>query len=225
MSDKKIKKLSKALNKSREMFAAREVRLNLPSVLCALFIASTASADIVLDSVGIIAADSVKKFDGMRQQGLKLDFLVGSESSRFWIPRSLNLSSGWLERGDDTAGYVSFGPSYRMHLSKSDAGRWYADLGIQPTYIDQSRYGGKDIGGRFFFTSYLGVGAYLDRKRRASFLIRYQHTSNASLDDPNPGVDMLALTLSYRIGSNRRAVPTADASGETRQMSALGPKF
>ncbi len=175
--------------------------------------------------VGIIAAESVKKFSGMRQQGFTLDFLVRSESSRFWLPSSLNLSSGWLERGDDTANFVSFGPSYRMHFSKRDTGRWFADFGIQPTYIGQSRYGGKALGGRFFFTNYLGVGAYLGRKRRASFLIRYQHTSNAGLDDTNPGVDMVALTLSYQIGSKRRAVPTADAPGETPQMSALGPKF
>ena len=189
-----------------------KIHLGLPAILCAISFVSAASADVVFDSVGIIEADAVKKFDGMRQHGILLSYRVRSDSDRFWIPSSLELSAGWLERGADTAEFVIFGASYRMHLGSNDFGRWFTDFGSQPTYISKSTFNGKPLGGKFFFTSYLGLGAYLDRQRRTSFLLRYQHTSNAGMDGDNPGVDMIGLTLNYHFGGNRRLFAAGNPS-------------
>ena len=188
------------------------MQLGLSAILCAISFASVASADVVFDSVGIIEADAVKKFGGLRQYGVSLGYRVRGDSNRFWIPSSLELSTGWIERGGDTSNFVSFGPTYRMHLSGSEFGRWFADFSSQPTYISKSSFGGKSLGGKFFFTTYLGVGAYLDRQRRTSFLLRYQHTSNAGMDGDNPGVDMIGLTLSFHFGSNRRLLAAGNPS-------------
>ena len=162
------------------------------------------SADLRLDSVGILEAEAVKKFDGLRQHGVAIGYRVRDESDRFWVPTSLELSAGWLECGADTAKFVSFGPTYRFHIGRTEFGRWFADVGSLPTYMSNSEFHGKPLGGNFFFTSYLGVGAYLDRNRRTSFLLRYQHTSNAGVDGENPGVDMLGLTFSYHFGNDRK---------------------
>ncbi len=194
------------------MQPVNKMHLCLPATICAIFFASTAGADVVVDSIGIIKGDAVKKFDGLRQHGILFSYRVRSESNRFWIPSSLELSAGWLERGTDKSEFVIFGPSYRMNLSRSDFGRWFADFGSQPTYISKSTFNGKTLGGKFFFTTYLGVGAYLDKQRKTSFLLRYQHTSNAGLDGDNPGVDMIGVTLSYHFGNNERLLAAGNAS-------------
>ncbi len=179
-------------------------RLTIAVILCAIFLAPSGRADIRISSVGILEVESVKKFSGMHQRGVLLRYQVSAQTTSFWLPNTLDLTAGWLERGSDTASFISFGPTYRFDMSKREPGRWFIDFGVHPTLIGQSRLGGKNLGGKVFFTSFLGVGAYLDRQRKTSFLLRYQHTSNAGFSDANPGVDMLALSLSYRFDRGHR---------------------
>ena len=180
-------------------------------ILCAIFLAPSARADIQFSSVGILEAVSVKKFSGMHQHGVLLRYRVSSWSTSIWLPSTLDFTAGWLERGSDTASFISVGPSYRMHLNKSNLGRWFADFGAHPTYVSKSQFGGKPLGGKFFFTSYLGLGAYLDRQRKTSLLLRLQHTSNSGLSNCNPGVDMLGLTVSYHVGADRQLFSAVQA--------------
>ncbi len=173
-------------------------------ILFAIFLAPSARADIQVSSVGILAAETVKHVDGMHQQGVLLRYRVNNRSASSWIPSSLDLTTGTLERGSDAGSFVSFGPSYRYDVSKSEAGRWFVDFGVHPTYVAKSTYGGRSLGGNFHFTSYLGLGAYLGRQKKTSVLIRYQHTSNAGMNTPNPGLDMMGLTISYHFGGDQQ---------------------
>ncbi len=183
----------------------------LAVILCAVFLSSSARADIQFSSVGILGADSLQKFAGMRQYGVLLGYRVNSWSRVFWMPSRLDFSAGWLERGSNASAFVSAGPSYRWHMNNSDQSKWFVDFGVHPTFISQSRLEGKNLGGEVFFTSHLGFGAYLDRQRKISLLLRYQHTSNAGLDDRNPGVDMLGLTFSYNFGGDRTTLSADNA--------------
>ncbi len=184
---------------------------SLAIVLCAIFLAPSARADIQFSSVGILSADSVKKFSGMRQHGLLLSYRVNTVSKSLWVPSKLDFTAGLLERGGDSSLFVSFGPTYRFNMKRSEPGRWFMEIGSHPTYVSESQFGGKPLGGQFFFTSYLGLGAYLDRQRKTCLLLRYQHTSNAGLSNSNPGVDMLGLTFSYHFGADQQ-VPSAKAA-------------
>ena len=175
----------------------RERRTRLAVFVCTVFLTVSARADLEFSSVGIVGADSTKKFSGMRRYGMLFGYRVNSSSTRFWVPTRLDLTAGLMERGSDSAAFVSFGPSYRIPIAKSGEADWFVDLGAHPTFISDSHFNGKDLGGSFHFTSYLGLGAYLDRQRTTSVLLRYHHTSNAGLDDDNPGVDMLGLTIRY----------------------------
>ena len=193
-----------------------KLQSSLAVVLCAIFLAPSARADIQLSSVGIHAAETVKQVairphvtprqnvSAMHQHGILLRYRVNSRSTKLWIPRSLDLAAGMLKRGDIAGLFVSFGPSYRYDIRKSEASRWFADFGVHPTYIAKSTYGDQPIGGHFYFTSYVGLGAYLGRQRKTSVLVRYQHTSNAGINDPNPGLDMLGLTFSYHFGGDQQ---------------------
>ncbi len=132
-------------------------------ILCAIFLAPLARADIQFSSVGILEAESVKKFSGMHQHGVLLRYQVRSQTTSFWLPSTMDFTAGWLERGSDAASFISFGPSYRMYLNKSNLGRWFAEFGSHPTYFSKSQFGGKPMGGKIFFTSHIGLGAHLDR--------------------------------------------------------------
>lgn len=153
----------------------------------------------------------MKKFSGMRQHGASFSYSVIRENRPFWMPTSLNLGVGWLDRNDDFAAFVSFGPTYRFHLRGSDQGRWFTEFASHPTYVSRSDFAGKDLGGSFHFTSSLGLGAYLDQERKTSLMLRYQHTSNAGLTNNNPGVDMLALRFSYHFGADQQLVSATDS--------------
>ena len=78
------------------------------------------------------------------------------------------------------------------------------DFGVHPTWLTRTEFRERPLGGNFHFTSYLGLGAYLGRQRKTSVLIRYQHTSNAGIDSPNPGLDMMGLTFSYHFGEDQQ---------------------
>ncbi len=183
----------------------------LTVILYAVFLAASARADIQFSSIDILVVDSVQKFAGMRQSGVLLGYRVNSWSRVFWMPSRLDFSAGWLERGSNASAFASAGPSYRWHMNKSDQSKWFVDFGVHPTFISQSRFKGKDLGGKVFFTSHLGLGVYLGRQRKTSLLLRYQHISNAGLNDRNPGVDMLGLAFSYSFGGDRMTLSADNA--------------
>ncbi len=173
-------------------------------ILFAILLAPSARADIQFSSVGILTAETVTKVSGMYQYGVLLRYRISNQSASSWIPSSLDLTAGALERGSDAGSFISFGPSYRYDMSKSEAGRWFVDFGVHPTYVAKSTYGGRSLGGNIHFTSYLGLGAYLGRQKKTSVLIRYQHTSNAGMNTRNPGLDMMGLAISYHFGADQR---------------------
>jgi hypothetical protein len=191
-----------------------KLRLELAIFLCAMSLAPLAYADIQFGSVGIQTAESANNVSGTHQNALSLRYQVISQSSKFWLPSSLDLTVGALESGTDTGSFVSFGPSYRFGLGKRKSGKWFVDFGIHPTYLGKNVYSGRPIGGNFHFTSYLGLGTFLGQQRKTSILLRYQHTSNAGIKNPNPGLDMVGLTFSYHFGINDRLLSAKNNSKE-----------
>lgn len=179
-----------------------KLQLKLATILCAVLCAPFSRADIQLSAVGIRATESVNNVSGAHQHGVLLRFQVNSQSRRFWIPSSLDLTVGALESGADAGSFISFGPSYRFDMSKREAGRWFVDFGVHPTWLTRTEFGGRELGGNFHFTSHLGLGAYLGQQKKTSILLRYQHTSNAGIDSPNPGLDMFGVAFSYYFGAD-----------------------
>jgi len=189
-----------------------KLQSNLAVVLCAILFAPLARADLQFNSAGILAAESVNNVSGLHQYGVLLRYRVNSQSKKIWMPNSLDLAIGSLEQGSDAGAFISFGPSYRFRIGKFDAGRWFMGFGVHPTWLTRTEFLGRDLGGHFHFTSHLGLGAYLGRQRKTSFLIRYQHTSNAGIDSPNPGLDMIGLTFSYHFGEDQQLLSAEAAN-------------
>jgi hypothetical protein len=183
----------------------------LAILLYAMCFAPSAYADIQFDSIGILAGESTNNVSGTHQHSVSFRYRLNSQSTRFWLPDSLDFTVGAIESGSDTGTFVSFGPSYRFNISKREIHRWFVDFGIHPTYISNSTLQGRALGGNYYFTSYLGMGAFLGQQSNTSIQLRIQHSSNAGLNFPNPGLDMMGLSVSYHFGGHQQPLSAGAA--------------
>ena len=68
-------------------------------------------------------------------------------------------------------------------------------LSSGPSLYSEDAFDHYDIGGNFHFTSSVGFNWEFDDAWAAGY--RFQHSSNADLDDPNPGLDMHTISIAY----------------------------
>jgi len=111
-----------------------------------------------------------------------------------WVLDSrLNASVGALHGGGDTAAIVTIGPGLAW---VSPSQQFTVEAGISPTLVSRHEFGDADFGGIFQFTSFVGLSSRIGNQITAS--LRIQHMSNASIYDPNPGLDQVMLGINYR---------------------------
>jgi len=103
---------------------------------------------------------------------------------------TLEGSLGMLKGGGDEGFLVTLGPGLVLD---SEDGSLYGMIGISPTLLSEAHYGDENLGGNFYFTSYVGVG--LKFAERWRFGYRYSHMSNAGTNSSNPGLNLHALEL------------------------------
>ena len=105
----------------------------------------------------------------------------------------LNTSLGVLNGGGTTAPVMTIGPGIAF-LNPSK--RFVIDAGISPTLLGTHKFGEADFGSNFQFTSFVGVGYRFNQNILVN--ARFQHMSNASIADPNPGLNQVMLGLNYQ---------------------------
>jgi lipid A 3-O-deacylase len=96
--------------------------------------------------------------------------------------------------------FTQFGatPVLRLFPSALD-GRWFGEIGVGANYITPIYHAGsKHFSTEFNFGDHIALGRILDNERRASLAVRFQHFSNASIEEPNPGENFTQLRYSYR---------------------------
>ena len=112
--------------------------------------------------------------------------------THYKLSMTVNLSTGTLTTGAETEFIGSVGP--RLVLG------WFGskvtlDGGISATVLGNKRFGDENFGGQYQFTSHIGTNIPLRSHVILNF--RFQHMSNASLREPNPGLNMFLFGLSY----------------------------
>lgn len=172
--------------------------------LLATMLATPVGAELQFDSLGVSLGDSVKNFGGLQHIALTTSLRHSKSPAHFLLPASWHLSVGHMVRGDDDAFLVSFGPTLQFNFGASNSYRWFVELGSHPTWLSDSVFEGKDLGGKLHFMSRLGLGAYLNDHRSASIMIDYRHISNAGLENTNPGIDLVSLSLTFHFDHARR---------------------
>ena len=69
------------------------------------------------------------------------------------------------------------------------------ELGVSPTVLTRTEFTSKDLGFPFQFTTQVGLNLDLSAHIRLTY--RFQHMSNADIAQPNPGLNLHVLGLSY----------------------------
>jgi hypothetical protein len=111
-------------------------------------------------------------------------------SSGLRLDTRLEITAGALTGGGDTGFVGSIGPDFVLTKAGVAVG-----IGISPTLLSRSEFGVEDVGGTFHFTSHIRIGYRLTDHWEFSY--RFQHMSNAGIEEPNPGVDLHTLQLGY----------------------------
>lgn len=156
-----------------------------------------AAANVLFSELGIRLGGT----DGKNEENFTLvemfarrGFPWSWSSGRQWqLSSHLEIGLGALESAGQTGLVASLGPLVTL---RNPGSRWQFELGIKPTWLSEDRFGRENLGGHFHFTSHIGV----NYRYRRDLLIgyRFQHTSNASIKDVNPGLDVHLLAIDWR---------------------------
>ncbi len=126
------------------------------------------------------------------------EIFATSEPIWAWqLTDSLNLdlgietALGALTGEGETAVYARLAPVLELSF-----GDFPVSLSISsgPSLYSEDTFGPRDLGGEFQFTS--GIGLNWQTCENWTLGYRFQHTSNADLNEPNPGLEMHTISLS-----------------------------
>ena len=110
----------------------------------------------------------------------------------------MELAVGTISTTEVSQPFVSFGPVWRLPINSR---RLFVQLGFSPTLLGGSTFHGRDLGGKFHFTSSATVGMTFGARDAVELALRIQHMSNGSIRNTNPGMDMIGLNLSFSLGN------------------------
>lgn len=109
---------------------------------------------------------------------------------------TLSPSIGALDGPGKTAAIASLDPQLVLSLPEG----WVEVAGgIAPTLITKHRFRGTNLGGAVQFISHIGMRIRVGDSFSIGY--RFQHMSNASIYNSNPGLNMHMFQLSYSLGN------------------------
>lgn len=128
--------------------------------------------------------------------GLRKDF------STHWFESSVGYLSGygegslnyWNGHGDENFG-LALSPVFAYYFNLSKDAQFYLEGGIGVSVFSRTTMGFRDLSTNFLFEDRLGTGIRMDEWE---FSFRYMHYSNASIKQPNDGIDIFIGSISYK---------------------------
>lgn len=117
------------------------------------------------------------------------------ENKTGYVQGYFELSYNRWEHGDEDVNAVAFSPvfQYVFHAGNST---WYPyiEAGIGVACLDDYLINFRNLSSKFQFEDRAGAGI---RIKNVDISFRYLHYSNASLKEPNDGIDILIATLAW----------------------------
>ena len=110
----------------------------------------------------------------------------------WFLSTRINLSAGALRGGGDTGFIGSAGPSITLSMVQD---RIFLDGGISAALLSEHKFGQENFGGPIQFISHVGISFKLSDNLGVGY--RFQHMSNASIYNRNPGLELHMFELSY----------------------------
>ncbi len=100
--------------------------------------------------------------------------------------------------GNDTLFDFSGTPVLRYQRSPGTSIAPFVELGVGIHVHTDDTIGNKDFDIPFSFGNHIGAGFRFGAHGRYEVLYRFQHLSNASIGDKNPGINFHVIQLGYR---------------------------
>lgn len=110
--------------------------------------------------------------------------LLGEASGTYWDARHGKHSSAWQ---------VGFAPFLRWWPTETP---FYVEAGFGPTFISNTRFADYELSTAIQFGTHVGVGYVFKKRHQVS--LRASHFSNASIKQPNDGLNVLQLDYALR---------------------------
>lgn len=89
------------------------------------------------------------------------------------------------------------------HRPPSAGATPFFEAGLGVHLLSNVHFSGLDLSTSLQFGSHIGAGLVFGRGGRYSLAYRYQHLSNASIKQPNPGIEFHLLQLGFRLSAAR----------------------
>jgi lipid A 3-O-deacylase len=144
--------------------------------------------------------------DAIGRGGLALQWDWGVR----WLPVGdwylggyFELSASYWQGDEDRTGNGSLGefgltPVLRFQKASMTYGvRPYLEAGVGAHVMTDDQLGDKDFSTEFAFGSHGGIGIRFGDRARFELGYRYQHLSNLSIGDSNPGINFHLVRLGY----------------------------
>ena len=122
--------------------------------------------------------------------GIVLEAVAGS-----WQP----------EVGDSGLFEVGVTPVFRFAPARlsSDRAALFLEAGVGVHFLSDVRFNDLNMSTSLQFGSHIGVGVHLGSGGRWTLVYRFQHLSNASIRQPNPGIEYQLLQIGVRLSRSR----------------------
>lgn len=122
-----------------------------------------------------------------------------SPDLHFYVETSVNFWEYGAERQHDTNFIIALSPVLRKTFAPGPTGRFFGELGIGLSLLDDTTFAGKDVSTHYQFEDRLGIGYEFAEDHRYRLALRYFHYSNGGVKKPNPGLDFISLSFAMRL--------------------------
>ncbi|MGB3094108.1 MAG: acyloxyacyl hydrolase [Candidatus Zixiibacteriota bacterium] len=121
-----------------------------------------------------------------------------------WFESRVGCLSGYheislnsLEHREESIRQIAYSPVFTYSFAgPTEIVSPYIEGGIGISFLSDKMIAGRDLSTYFQFEDRIGVGFRIGRTHIHDLNIRYMHYSNASIKQPNDGIDMLMVSYS-----------------------------
>jgi lipid A 3-O-deacylase len=122
-----------------------------------------------------------------------------------WFESKLGYFSGyhevslnyWEHKGESIKG-IAYSPVFIYGFAGLSNDIFpYLEAGIGVSYLSEKKIKGRDLSSHFQFEDRIGIGAKIGEQKRHDLSFRYMHYSNASIKQPNDGIDIFIFSYAY----------------------------
>ena len=110
----------------------------------------------------------------------------------------------WWENSyphNTTINIFAIAPVFRLYLHKTPLFSAYCELSVGPAYMNQTRFGHRNLGIHYTFQDEFTVGGLFGRDKGVFIAASALHYSNGRLSAHNSGITMpLMLNMGYQFG-------------------------